>query len=262
MGWEDTRMFSKCKQTVSLFVSAMVLFTGVWAAGPRVSAAAPAPGDVLVLEGSAQEVGAIWGKENRESILKKYNEFMRKTAGKEEQLRIFARRSIELAETLKSDYWITELNAIADEIGIDRELYIAFSFGRYRDLAINAAGCTSFVAVPPATKDGQIIIHKTRDTGQDLQAAYLKKITVSAFEAEPYKFFAEMGTSDTGISFFVNEKGLAGVADVPPAWQLHECYFGPFVGQKPDVVPPKYDGLMNHYTLRYIAEHEIGRAHV
>lgn len=252
-------MFAKCGSTLAvLAVSTAMILTGfVGMTCAPAYAAAPAANDVLVLEGSAQEVGAMWGKENRASILQKYQEFISKTSGQEEQLRRFARHSIAIAEALHSSFWITELNAIADEIGADRELYTAFTFGRYRDLAVNAGGCTSFVAVPPATKDGQIIIHKTRDTGQDLQAAYVKKITAAGLppEEQPYKFFGEMGTSDTGISFFVNEKGLAGVADVPPAWQPYEYLVGPYKGKKPDVVPPKYDGLMNHYTLRYIAEH-------
>lgn len=214
--------------------------------------------NVFVLEGSASNVGTTWGKINRESILKAYNAFLAKAETKEEQLRNFAKLSIKLAKEIHCSYWIEELNAIADTVGIDRELYVAFTFGRYRDLALlyEGVGCTSFAVVPPATKDGQILFHKTRETATDLQSAYLKKITeVPSGDKKPYKFFGEMGTADTGVSFFVNEKGLAGGADVPAQWQHKEYYVRPYEGELPYVDPPKYDGFMNHYVPRYIAEH-------
>lgn len=212
----------------------------------------------LVIEGTASEVGTMWGKENRDSIIRAYNEYINNNKGKEDQLRNFARLSIDLSNKIKCSYWIEELNAIADEVGIDRELYIAFTFGKYRDLALfyEGVGCTSFAVTPPATKGDQIIFHKTRETSVDLQSAYLKKITeVSSTDKQPYKFFGEMGTADTGVSFFVNEKGLAGSADVPAEWQNKEHYVGPYEGELPFVDPPKYDGFMNHYIPRYLAEH-------
>ena len=223
------------------------------------SAFAAAPSEeVMFLQGSAVEVGTMWGEVNRDSILKAYNTFISRAEGKEDALRRFAKLSIDLSKKINCSYWIDELNAIADTVGIDRELYIAFTFGRYRDLALlyEGVGCTSFAVAPPATKDGQIIFHKTRETAVDLQSAYLKKITeVPSGDKKPYKFFGEMGTADTGVSFFVNEKGLAGGADVPAQWQHKECYVGPYEGELPYVDPPKYDGFMNHYVPRYIAEH-------
>ncbi|NLK19038.1 MAG: hypothetical protein GX310_04545 [Synergistaceae bacterium] len=219
--------------------------------------AAATAGDVIVLEGTASEVGKLWGEMNRESILKAYNAFMARAEGKEQEMRSFAKLSIDLSNKIGCSYWIDELNAIADTAGIDRELYISFTFGRYRDLALlyKGVGCTTFGVTTPATKNGQIIFHKTRETAADLQSGYLKKITVEGAERQPYKFFGEMGTGDTGISFFVNEKGLAGGADVPAQWQNKEHYVGPYKGHLPFVDPPKYDGFMNHYVPRYIAEH-------
>jgi hypothetical protein len=62
---------------------------------------------------------------------------------------------------------------------------------------------------PSSYKGWSNYFQLNKDTGEDLQAAYIKEIT----DAENvYKFFGEMGTSDVGISFFVNEKGLAGSA--------------------------------------------------
>ncbi len=170
-------------------------------------------------------------------------------------MRSFAKLSIDLSKKIGCSYWIDELNAIADTAGIDRELYIAFTFGRYRDLALlyKGVGCTTFAVTPPATKNGRIIFHKTRETAPDLQSGYLKRITgVQGTDRQPYKFFGEMGTADTGISFFVNEKGLAGGADVPSQWQNRECYVGSYKGTLPFVTPPKYDGFMNHYVPRYM----------
>lgn len=189
--------------------------------GSVASASIPA-GDALVLEGTASEVGKMWGEINKDSIVKAFNAFLARAEGKEELLRNFAKLSIELSRKINCSYWIDELNSIADTVGIDRELYIAFTFGRYRDLALlyKGVGCTSFAITAPATKNGQIIFHKTRETAPDLQAGYLKRIVgVQGADRQPYKFFGEMGTADTGVSFFVNEKGLAGAADVPVQWQ-------------------------------------------
>jgi len=81
-------------------------------------------GDVLVFEGSAAEVGKLWGETNKESIIKAFNAFLSRAGGKEEQLRSFAKLSIDLSKKIGCSYWIDELNAIADTAGIDRELYI------------------------------------------------------------------------------------------------------------------------------------------
>ena len=101
------------------------------------SAFAAAPSEeVMFLQGSAVEVGTMWGEVNRDSILKAYNTFISRAEGKEDALRRFAKLSIDLSKKINCSYWIDELNAIADTVGIDRELYIAFTFGRYRDLAL------------------------------------------------------------------------------------------------------------------------------
>lgn len=217
--------------------------------------------DTLNLEGTAAEVGRIWAKINRDSVLAKYELYMawadvffskEKLVGMEEELKVFAELSKDIAKAIGCSHWIEELNAMADEIGIDRDLFISYNFGRYGNLPALYAkerkgeeGCTSFAITDPATKDGQIIFHKTRDMREELQAAYVKKITGLPPGEKVYKFFGEMGTSDIGISFFVNEKGLAGAADATPPIGLEKQFV-------PE--PKKYDGLMNHMTLRYFAE--------
>jgi len=204
----------------------------------------PDEGQVLTLIGTASEIGTKWGRENRQSILQQYNNFL---VGRDQaNLRLFAQRFIDISTDIDSSHWVIEANATADEIGADRELFIAFIAGRYRGLADHyPPECTSFFVKPPATKDGQIIFHKTRDNSEELQAAYIKHTTGLPPGHEVYKFFAEMGTADTGISYFVNEKGLAGSADMGGA------------------ATAKYDGLMNHFTARYIAEHckDVYEAH-
>lgn len=230
--------------------------------------------EVVILKGTATEVGSMWGKINRDSIIAKYDKYMagadvffstEELVEMEAELLVFAELSKDIARAIGCSHWIEEINATADEIGIDRDLFLSYSFGRYRNLAAlyakerQAEGCTSFAITAPATKDGQIIFHKTRDTGVDLQAAYVKNITAPPGETI-YKFFGEMGTSDIGISFFVNEKGLAGAADFPSERQARAHYPGevappPFYGGEEYLVEPlKYDGLMNHMTLLYFAQ--------
>jgi hypothetical protein len=199
----------------------------------------PETSPVITLIGTPTEIGTKWGTENKQTILTQYNTFHSSVGKTDAELKAFAKIFINNATSLNSTHWITEANAIADTIGVDRELFIAFISGRYRGLAQHyGEECTSFFVKPPATKNGEIIFHKTRDNSEELQSAYIKYTTGLPVGQEVYKFFAEMGTADTGLSYFVNEKGLAGSAD-----------------QDGTADPPKYNGLMNHYTIRYIAEH-------
>lgn len=223
------------------------------------------------LIGTAKEVGEKWAEINKDSILAKYESYMagadaffsKEALGDmETELKVFAELCKDIARDIGCYHWIDEIIAMADVIGVEQDLFISYNFGRYRNLAASYAkerkdkeGCTSFAITPPATKENQIIFNKTRDTGIDLQAAYIKKIT----DAENvFKFFGEMGTSDVGISFFVNEKGLAGSADVAAAAQPGAGTADtPPPGENLEghiVNPPKYDGLMNHMTLRCFAE--------
>ena len=73
--------------------------------GSMAFAAEPAK-DVLVLEGSAIEVGKMWGEVNKESILKAYNAFLARAKDKEKELRNFAKLSIELSGKIDCPYWI------------------------------------------------------------------------------------------------------------------------------------------------------------
>jgi hypothetical protein len=161
----------------------------------------------------------MWGEVNKESILKAYTAFLDRAKDKDKELRNFAKLSIELSGKIDCPYWIDELNAIADTVKIDRELYIAFTFGRYRDLALlyKGVGCTSFAVTPPATKNGQIIFHKTRETAPDLQAGYLKKITdATPAGKKPYSLRRD-GTADTGVCSSSTRRGRG--ARTFRAWQ-------------------------------------------
>lgn len=65
------------------------------------SAFAAAPSEeVMFLQGSAVEVGTMWGEVNRDSILKAYNTFISRAEGKEDALRRFAKLSIDLSKKL------------------------------------------------------------------------------------------------------------------------------------------------------------------
>ena len=52
---------------------------------PAAFAAEPSQ-DVLVLEGSAVQVGTMWGEVNKESILKAYNAFLVRAKDKEKEI--------------------------------------------------------------------------------------------------------------------------------------------------------------------------------
>ncbi len=195
----------------------------------------------ILLIGNATSIGTKWGQENKASIVSAYNSFI---LGKDSnKLRSFASLIVNITTELNCLHWINECHAIADVLEVDHDFFVAFEFGRYRGLVDGYTPlggfheCKSFVCYPPATRDDQIIFHKTRDNFGEPQAAYMKQTTELPPGQETYKFFGTMGVSDIGLSFFINENGLAGSCDMGGG-----C-------------PAKYTGLMNHMTLRYIAEY-------
>jgi hypothetical protein len=131
-------------------------------------------------------------------------------------------------------HWLEESAACAAAAEVPVDHFVGYLAGKYRDLFF-AEDCTSFAAAGEATADGATIFHKNRDNVSRPQVAYHKHIV----DAEGVGgFFAVGDTSDLGVMMMVNERGLAGSADVGGLSETR----------------PKGRGVMNPDILRLVAE--------
>lgn len=194
-------------------------------------------GDAMVtLTGDAREVGTRFGTLNGRDIRQHMDQVLsdwRKRGLRDKQM-------IERSEPFRRfmakfvPAWKEEHDACAEAAGVKKDLYEAYLAGKYRSLFF-VDECTSFLAVGGATADGATLFHKNRDNVARAQCAYKKKVVDSS---KPAGFYAIGDTSDVGLMMMVNERGLAGSADMG--------------GLRED--RPKGKGVMNPYILRVVAE--------
>ncbi|MEI6500431.1 MAG: hypothetical protein WCP21_05310 [Armatimonadota bacterium] len=192
---------------------------------------------MITLTGTPEHLGHLWGEINHVDIVTHVDEFLklaRNHHGLSEATLIERSRRYDEVVGELAPHWHLESEAIARAAGVERDLYHAFLAGKYRGLLF-AGDCTSFAAVGSATADGRPLFHKNRDNRMRPQAFYRKATEV--FGLDPIPYLAVGDTSDTGVMMMVNAEGLAGSADM--------------AGPDAD---PYYDGLMNPYGLRHIAE--------
>jgi hypothetical protein len=192
---------------------------------------------MITLTGTPSDLGHLWGEINRADLLAQVEDFLKLAHDAhgltEATLVERSRRYDEVVGELAPP-WHEESEAIASVAGIDRDLYHAFLAGKYRGLLFGG-DCTSYAAVGSATADGRPLFHKNRDNTMRAQAFYRKATRLP--NHSPLPFIAVGDTSDTGVMMMVNAAGLAGSADQ--------------AGADPD---PYYNGVMNPYGLRLIAE--------
>jgi len=191
---------------------------------------------IISLSGDARDVGKRVGKLNAEDIRKHVREMTdgwRKRGLTDDQMRQRSEPFRRFADKF-APHWLDELHAIAAAADVDPDQYTAFLAGKYRDLFF-VEECTSFLAVGSATADGATLFHKNRDNVARAQCLLRKKI---AHSSAPFGFYGVGDTSDIGLMMMVNERGVAGSADVG----------GPAEDR------PKGKGVMNPYILRLVAE--------
>lgn len=198
---------------------------------PESAAESPA----VELVGSPAQIGRRWGLLNARAIAEDMEEYYTAPAEKAGLDRAeLVRRSekfVALAREL-APHWLDETQAVAEAAGVAPELYLAFVGSVYRSIW-RGEDCTSF-AVSPHYTDGRIFFHKNRDNVPKRQAAFV----VASDRPGINKFIAVSDASVIACMMMVNDKGLAGSADVG--------------GLRED--QPRYRGWMNTALLRYIAE--------
>ncbi len=197
---------------------------------------APKQLPTVTLSGTPEEIGTIWGRINREAIHEDIREHYLKPAGKQgisiATLIERSERFVELAERF-APHWLTEARAVAQAAEVDERLYISFVANVYRGLFLGDE-CTSYSIAPGAAVNRGIFFHKTRDNVVKKQCAFVLETEIEGVN----KFVALSDASVVACMMMVNEKGLAGSADM---------------GGLP-VQRPTYRGWMNTALLRHIAE--------
>ncbi|MHB8993906.1 MAG: C45 family peptidase [Armatimonadota bacterium] len=192
---------------------------------------------MISLTGTPENLGRLWGNLNHADLVGHVADFLKLAHDEhgltETTLVERSRRYDEVVGEL-APHWHEESEAVARAAGIERDLYHAFLAGKYRGLLF-AGDCSSYAAVGSATADGRPLFHKNRDNTLRPQAFYRKATELPGSRCLP--FLAVGDTSDTGVMMMVNAEGLAGSADM--------------AGADPD---PYYNGIMNPYGLRLIAE--------
>ena len=197
--------------------------------------APPEPKGVM-LAGSPEDIGALWGRTNREAIQHDLRHYYLEPASDRglstAQLVERAGTFTELAQQ-HAPHWLEETRAIALAADVAPDLYLSYVGSVYRGLWAGEE-CTSFAVSPSCTQDGRIFFHKNRDNQPKSQCAFIVDSNTPGIN----KFIAVSDASVLACMMMVNEKGLAGSADV---------------GGLP-VGTPRYRGWMNTALLRHIAE--------
>jgi hypothetical protein len=200
---------------------------------------------MVSLAGTPEQIGTAWGKLNKELILgdleSSYLNKADKAGISREALLERSAASIRIAKEI-APHWLEEARATARAIGVDEDLYQAFSDGHSRNRFLHE--CTSYAVSREHTKDGAIFFHKTRDNTDRPQVACVVQSSLKGIN----KFITVSDIGNIRCSMVVNDKGLAGSADYPADKKKDSSTL---------VLPaaaPRYRGLMAGSILRHIAE--------
>jgi hypothetical protein len=200
---------------------------------------------MIHLAGTPEQIGTIWGKMNKETIVRDMGtHYLQRAAAAGISKETLIERSAAYVRIAKeiAPHWLAEARAIARAAGVDEDLYIAFVDGRSRNRFLHE--CTSYAVSRDHARDGAILFHKTRDNVDRLQAAPIMESSLAGIN----KFIAVTNASRIQCSMMVNEKGLAGSGDYPASRKK-----GSSALHLPEA-EPQYRGLMGGAILRHIAE--------
>lgn len=196
----------------------------------------PPPITAVTLAGTPAELGTIWGQINVDAVKHDLEEYYLKPARARgitpEELVRRAGVFVELAKQL-APHWLPETEAVARAAGVDPDVYLAYVGTVYRGLWAGE-DCTSYAISSKFTHEKGIFFHKNRDNQPKSQCAFLIDADVPGVN----RFISVSDASVISCMMMVNEKGLAGSADVG--------------GLKID--KPRHRGWMNTALLRHVAE--------
>ena len=201
--------------------------------------------NMVQLVGTPEQIGTIWGKVNKEIIVRDMAaDYLKRAAAAGISRETLIERSatyVRIAEQI-APHWLKEARAIARAAGVPEDLYIAYLDGAVRDRFLHE--CTSYAVPRERTKDGLILFHKTRDNKDRHQAVSIVQSSLKGIN----KFIAVTNATAIQCSMMVNEKGLAGSGDYPGNRKKRSSTL------HLKAAKTQYRGLMGGTILRYIAE--------
>ena len=155
---------------------------------------------VVVLSGTHEERGAAYGEAVGPMIRDNLGRFWDEARAKGMDRGAMAARALELSPSMP-EHMVTEIRAMAAASGVDfGELLAMNMFGssvRSHD------GCTIVVAVGSGSESGNTMASKTRDANAPNVLLIVEPIDGK------HGFMAVAGAGDWGISFGINDQGLA-----------------------------------------------------
>ena len=188
------------------------------------------------LTGTSCEIAAQWAAVNGQYIKKHVAGFMadvnRRKISKDSLIR-HADKFVAIAGRY-GNHWLEEAGHLSAACGIKPEIYITYMASTYRNLLFQGE-CTSYTVSARITAGDQVLFHKTRDRRKREQSAFILHSAGKGIN----KFIAVSDASIIGAMMMVNDKGLAGSADTLGSFKCGR---------------PLYEGMMNVFILRYIAE--------
>ena len=186
--------------------------------------------DLVVLDGPPETVGRTFGALNAGEIRGQVAAFFQET-DRDRALRAtgFYRETI----GRYAPYLLDEAVGMAESAGVDAEDYIAWQGAKYR--GVNRDDCFTWYAGPSHCAGGATLFHKNRDNKHRPQAAYVKGLRVA--DRTVYRLLGGGDNTDLAVTAGVNEKGLAGAADMGP--------------KDPN---PRFCGVMNGDLLRLVLD--------
>jgi len=226
---------------VSVMRNAAILVAVVLAA-PIASAAETS---LIRVAGTPEQIGTIWGKINKEIIVRDMDaQYLKPAAAAGLSRETLIERSAAYVRIVKeiAPHWLEEARAVARTAGVDEALYVAFVGGHARKRFLHE--CTSYAVSRGHARDGAILFHKTRDNADRPQVTPIVESSLKGIN----KFIAVSDVGCIKCSMMVNEKGLAGSADYPADRKKESSTL------RLEPAEPQYRGLMAGSILRHIAE--------
>ena len=200
---------------------------------------------MVQLAGTPEHIGTIWGKMNKEIIVRDMEaDYLKRAAAAGISRETLIERSaayVRIAEKV-APHWLEEARAVARAAGVPEDLYIAYLDGAVRDRFLHE--CTSYAVPRERARDGLILFHKTRDNKDRHQTACIIQSSLKGIN----KFIAVTNAAAIGCSMMVNEHGLAGAGDYPANRKKDSSTLHLKAAET------QYRGLMGGAILRYIAE--------
>lgn len=174
--------------------------------------------EVLILEGTPEEIGMLYGEHAHDSINRNLELFWR-----EVDAQGFCRDEALLKGLEFADFMIEanpeiviEIQGMALAAGVGYEELLAFN--ALEEIVFND-GCTNLLATGSATKEGKVYYHKNRDTSGSPEQVIMERLS-----GDHHRFIAVTSAGSTGIAMGINEHGVSAGNNALTTWDIGSGY--------------------------------------